>query len=67
MRLLVELVDEKTSKTLKLFIFLGKFLVCLFPINIHNFKPPKTFVSQKQSKKWLEIDKIKIFSGKQTK
>ena len=34
---LVQPGDEKASKTLKLFIFLKKILVCLFPINIRNF------------------------------
>jgi len=41
---------EKESKTLKLFFFLKKSLICLFPINIHDFEPKKAFFGQKQNK-----------------
>ena len=48
--LFVQPGDEKASKTHKLFIFLKKILVCLFPINTRDFKPKKAFFSQKQGK-----------------
>ena len=57
MELLVQPGDEKASKTLKLLIFLKKILVCLFPINIRDFKQKKAFFGQKQGKN----------GGKQTK
>ena len=50
MELLVQPGNEKASKTLKLFIFLKKKLICLFPINIRYFKPKKAFFGQKQGK-----------------
>ena len=62
--------DEKTSKTFKLFILLEKFLVCLFPINIRDFKPKKRFwpktkqkivEKQTKSKKIKKTDKVKNF------
>ena len=70
MELLVQPGDEKASKTLKLFIFLKKNLVCLFPINIRDFKPKKAFFGQKQgknggkqtnSKKIWKTDKVNTF------
>ena len=47
----------EASQTLKHFIFLEIFLVCLFPINIRDSKPKKAFFGQKQGKN----------GGKQTK
>ena len=70
MELLVQPGNEIASKTLTLFIFLKKFLVCLFPINIRDFKPKKAFFGQKQgknggkqtkSKKFRKTDKVKTF------
>ena len=50
MKLLVQPRYVETSQTLKQFIFLEIFLVCLFPINIRDFKPKKAFFGQKQGK-----------------
>jgi hypothetical protein len=70
LELLVQPGDEKASKTPKLFIFLKKFLVCLFPINIHNFKPNKAILAKKQGKMlgnrqnqnlFRKTDKVKTF------
>ena len=70
MELLVQPVDKKASKTLKLFIFLKKSLVCLFPINIRDFMPKKAFFGQKQDKNggkqtksnfFRKTDKVKTF------
>ena len=61
MELLVQPGDEKASKTLKLFIFLKKNLVCLFPINIRDFKPKKAFFGQKQGKNGGKQTNSKFF------
>jgi len=61
LELLVQLGDEKASKTLKLFIFLKKVLVCLFPINIRDFKPKRAFFGQKQGKNGGKQTNSKIF------
>ena len=50
MKLLVQPRYVEASQTLKQFIFLEIFLVCLFPINIRDFKPKKAFFGQKQGK-----------------
>ena len=64
--LLQHLGYEKASTTLKLFIK-KKQLICLFPINIRDFKPKKAFFAQKQGKNGGKQTKPKIFLGKQTK
>ena len=50
----------------KLFIFLKKFLVCLFPINTRDFKLKKLFLAKNKAK-MVETDKIKNFFGETDK
>ena len=63
LKLLVHLryVNLEASQTLKHFIFLEIFLVCLFPINIRDFKQKKAFFGQKQGKNGGKQTKSKKF------
>ena len=68
--LLQHLGDEKAFKTLKLFIFIKKILICLFPTNIRDFKQKSRFLAKNQQKMvgnrqnqkcFGKTDKVKTF------
>ena len=61
LELLVQPGNEKASKTLTLFIFLKKILVCLFPINMRDVKPKKACFGQKQGKNGGKQTNSKFF------
>ena len=74
LKLLVHPRYVEASQTLKHFIFLEIFLVCLFPINIRDFKPKnakkKCFLAKNKAKmvgnrqnqkKIRKTDKVKTF------
>ena len=60
MELLVQPGDEKASRTLKLFIFLEKILICLFSTNIRDLSQKKRFVVKNKEKNGGKQTKSKI-------